>query len=334
MGSVSWNSSRSSRWYLPCRAARTSALSRNRFRARTSRSWNSSRPSPRRVSADCRTRKPHQWTIDRSVDSTTWETSRPASCCHCLHSSLSSASSPPQLCAFPQVHWRSAAPRRTAIWAMSSPSTDSRSSAHPDSCDSLSTNKSPDPVQWTAMAVHCTGSGDLFVDKLSQLSGWADDLESVEGDDIAQMAVLRGAADLQWTWGKAHSWGGLLAELKDECRQWQQEAGRLVSQVVESTLRSIVHWCGLRVLQSAETRRCEGRLEFHDLLVLARNLLRDNAEVRAALQGRYQRLLLDEFQDTDPIQIEIAVRIAGGRGATQIHWEDVAVPHGSLFVVG
>ena len=185
-----------------------------------------------------------------------------------------------------------------------------------------------------AMAVHCTGSGDLFVDKLSRLSGWADDLESVEGDDIAQMAVLRGAADLQWSWGKAHSWAGLLAKLKDECRQWQQEARRLVSQVVESTLRSIVHWCGLRVLQSAETRRGEGRLEFHDLLVLARNLLRDNAEVRAALQGRYQRLLLDEFQDTDPIQIEIAVRIAGGRGATQVHWEDVAVPQGSLFVVG
>jgi ATP-dependent exoDNAse (exonuclease V) beta subunit len=185
-----------------------------------------------------------------------------------------------------------------------------------------------------AMAVNCTGSEDLFRDKLARLSGWADDLESVNGDDIAQMAVLRAAADLQWSWGKAHSWGGLLAELKDECRQWQQGVARLVSQMVESTLRSIVHWCAVRVLQSAETRRGEGRLEFHDLLVLARNLLRDNAEVRAALQRRYQRLLLDEFQDTDPIQIEIAVRIAGGRDATQVHWEDVDVPQGSLFVVG
>ena len=42
-------------------------------------------------------------------------------------------------------------------------------------------------------------------------------------------------------------------------------------------------------------------------------LLRTNAEVRAALQHRFQVLLLDEFQDTDPIQIELAVRIAGGR---------------------
>ena len=104
--------------------------------------------------------------------------------------------------------------------------------------------------------------------------------------------------------------------------------------MVEDTLGSIVHWCGVRVLESARQRRVEGRLEFHDLLVLARNLLRDNAEVRASLQRRYRRLLLDEFQDTDPIQIEIAVRIAGGAGATQARWEDVVVPQGSLFVVG
>ena len=55
-------------------------------------------------------------------------------------------------------------------------------------------------------------------------------------------------------------------------------------------------WLAERVLESAELRRAEGRLEFHDLLVLARNLLRNEAQVRAALQERYQRLLLDEFQ--------------------------------------
>ena len=59
-----------------------------------------------------------------------------------------------------------------------------------------------------------------------------------------------------------------------------------------------------------------------------------NAEVRASLQARYSRLLLDEFQDTDPIQIELAVRIAGGAAAGAERWEDVDVPPGSLFVVG
>ena len=62
-----------------------------------------------------------------------------------------------------------------------------------------------------------------------------------------------------------------------------------------------------------------GQLEFHDLLVLARALLRDpehGPAVRATLHERYDRLLLDEFQDTDPIQIELAVRIAAADPAT------------------
>ena len=45
-------------------------------------------------------------------------------------------------------------------------------------------------------------------------------------------------------------------------------------------------------------------------------------------------MLLDEFQDTDPIQIELAVRIAGGRAADTDHWEDVVIPDGRVFVVG
>ena len=85
-------------------------------------------------------------------------------------------------------------------------------------------------------------------------------------------------------------------------------------------------------MASAEARQRAGQLEFHDLLVLARALLRDpeyGPTVRATLHERYERLLLDEFQDTDPIQIELAVRIAAadprdGRAGSE-PWEDVDV---------
>ena len=56
-----------------------------------------------------------------------------------------------------------------------------------------------------------------------------------------------------------------------------------------------------------------GQLEFHDLLVLARGLLRDPEHgwaVRRRLRERYTHLLLDEFQDTDPIQFDLAVLLA------------------------
>jgi ATP-dependent helicase/nuclease subunit A len=186
----------------------------------------------------------------------------------------------------------------------------------------------------SARAGDCADLEDKFLLRLWDVQAWADRLEAAGTDPVNRLTVLQEAADLKWSYGRESNWDGRLAELKDECREWQARARREVSTVLESTLRSIVYWCGVRVLKSAHVRRAEGRLEFHDLLVLARNLLRDNAEVRATLQRRYQRLLLDEFQDTDPIQIEIAVRIAGGSEATQTHWEDVEVPAGALFVVG
>ena len=88
-------------------------------------------------------------------------------------------------------------------------------------------------------------------------------------------------------------------------------------------LRRLTEWLAVRVLAAAETRRAESRLEFHDLLVLARDLLRSSPAARRGLHQRYQRLLLDEFQDTDPIQIELAVRIAAGETADAEDWHDI-----------
>ena len=94
-------------------------------------------------------------------------------------------------------------------------------------------------------------------------------------------------------------------------------------------------------LGAATERQQAGQLEFHDLLVLARAMLRHpqhGATVRAALHRRYRHLLLDEFQDTDPIQIELAVRIAGvdptSETAGSAPWDEVEVTPGQLFVVG
>src|SRR5690606_39404625 len=92
-------------------------------------------------------------------------------------------------------------------------------------------------------------------------------------------------------------------------------------------------------LRAAEERRASGRLEFHDLLVLARQVLRHphhGPAVRRSLQERYQRLLLDEFQDTDPIQIDLAVRIAASDpdAAGDGEWSEIDVAPGRLFMVG
>jgi ATP-dependent helicase/nuclease subunit A len=72
-----------------------------------------------------------------------------------------------------------------------------------------------------------------------------------------------------------------------------------------------------------ERKRLHGVVDFQDLLVLTRDLLRDHPEVRARLQDRFRFLLIDELQDTDPVQMEL-VEFLCGAGVTV----------GKLFAVG
>ena len=45
----------------------------------------------------------------------------------------------------------------------------------------------------------------------------------------------------------------------------------------------------------------------------ARDALRDHAGVREWFRGRFRYLVIDEFQDTDPLQVEVARLLAGDR---------------------
>ena len=78
----------------------------------------------------------------------------------------------------------------------------------------------------------------------------------------------------------------------------------------------------------------EGHLSFDGLLVRARNLVRDQVRVRADLKRRYRTILIDEFQDTDPIQYEILLYLAEQTGQIALDWRQVRVVPGKIFVVG
>ncbi|MEZ5351454.1 MAG: UvrD-helicase domain-containing protein [Bryobacteraceae bacterium] len=82
-----------------------------------------------------------------------------------------------------------------------------------------------------------------------------------------------------------------------------------------------------------DAKRHAGQLDFLDLLVLARDLVRDNGEVRAYLQKRYTHLFVDEFQDTDPLQAELILLLAAD-DAGEMDWLRAKPVAGKLFVVG
>ena len=89
-------------------------------------------------------------------------------------------------------------------------------------------------------------------------------------------------------------------------------------------------------LNDAARRKAEGVATFDDLLVWARDLLRDNADARRHFQERYTHILIDEFQDTDPLQVEIAFYLAAQPGANIVdtEWHSLQLLPGKLFIVG
>ena len=76
-----------------------------------------------------------------------------------------------------------------------------------------------------------------------------------------------------------------------------------------------------------------GRLDFLDLLLRARDLVRDNLAVRKDLQQRFTHIFVDEFQDTDPLQAEILTLLASADPSVSDWWQVTPVP-GKLFIVG
>jgi ATP-dependent exoDNAse (exonuclease V) beta subunit len=87
------------------------------------------------------------------------------------------------------------------------------------------------------------------------------------------------------------------------------------------------------VVRYNELKRRAGKLDFVDLLILARDLVRGNADVRRYLQQRFTHIFIDEFQDTDPLQAEILLLLTSD-DPIQADWHAVVPKPGKLFVVG
>ncbi|MFA6315921.1 MAG: UvrD-helicase domain-containing protein [Elusimicrobiota bacterium] len=80
------------------------------------------------------------------------------------------------------------------------------------------------------------------------------------------------------------------------------------------------------------TRR--GFVSNDGLLSRSLALVRDRREVRAELKSRFDAILIDEFQDTDPQQGELLAFLAEEKGSEAGRWQDVRLAPGKLFVVG
>lgn len=110
---------------------------------------------------------------------------------------------------------------------------------------------------------------------------------------------------------------------------WSELVGHIASTLVCSLSVSLD-----QLLESYQARkRAVAVLDFDDLLIHVRTLVRDHEEVRQAIGQRYRFILVDEFQDTDGIQNEILFSIAATE-TPRDQWEKSELRPGALFLVG
>ena len=119
----------------------------------------------------------------------------------------------------------------------------------------------------------------------------------------------------------------------EACRDAQ---AALKSWAATRVLQLIAPDCRAIVARFIAAKRDAARLDFDDLMLKTRYLLRQRADVRHALAGRFTSVLVDEFQDTDPLQVEILWRLAATPPLNDVHvpWADWLVRPGALFLVG
>ena len=189
-----------------------------------------------------------------------------------------------------------------------------------------------------AAAAECTDADDRLLSHIERTVAPYRELVgrmAARGDELEVLAVLGDPVKLTCRYGRADNWPDV-DDVRARCAAADAARTAVVTEVQSEVLPPLLERLRRFTLQAAATRRTEGRVEFHDLLVLARDVLRQRTDVRLAVRAELDHILVDEFQDTDPLQVEIAVSLAaaGDDGGPPPPWDETPLEPGRLFFVG
>jgi ATP-dependent helicase/nuclease subunit A len=189
-------------------------------------------------------------------------------------------------------------------------------------------------------APRCLDPDDKLLALVVALGGWHD-LLSGAPDEYEQLRLLTvGPPKGNLRHGRKENWPPDCSadDVRERIKELRAEVAEITGRYSELVIRRLAWELAQFTLRDAAERRRRGQLEFHDLLVLARAVLRDpdhGWDVRRRVRARYTHLLLDEFQDTDPIQCDLAALLASSDPDARTHrWDELRAEPGRLFVVG
>ena len=182
-----------------------------------------------------------------------------------------------------------------------------------------------------------TGNDTLIPElrRIPRIVSHYDELE--RPDQLMEVLALfdKGTKVIQKEWKKTGCFSG--DDAKQELAAWESFRENVVRPAL-GTWRELRYTTVMRLMSAAREhydglRRERGQLNFQDLLMRSATLLRENPAVRRYFQHRFTHLLVDEFQDTDPIQAEVIFLLASSDPG-ESDWRTCGPRPGSLFLVG
>ncbi|HEU4688605.1 MAG TPA: UvrD-helicase domain-containing protein, partial [Vicinamibacterales bacterium] len=125
------------------------------------------------------------------------------------------------------------------------------------------------------------------------------------------------------------------ADVKAELKRLKERVGAWL-ELADADVNAALRGRLLDLLHRYERKKAEGALaDFQDLLLRSRDVLLRSIPVRRYFQSRFDRILVDEFQDTDPLQAELMAFLAEDPATPPAtDWRQVALCPGKLFIVG
>ncbi|MGH9169820.1 MAG: UvrD-helicase domain-containing protein [Acidimicrobiales bacterium] len=176
-----------------------------------------------------------------------------------------------------------------------------------------------------AFAGACRGPDDYLLARIRRLAQSGSELAAATTTEERLAVVAKAPLAMRRKLGRRENWS-CDVELVRRCLAGAAATREaLLSQVCDLVLPGLVATFDILARRAAADRCRQGRLIFHDLLVLARDLLVDNPAVRRQVRAEVRHLVIDEVQDTDPLQYEIAALLG-----TVANEPD----EGRLFLVG
>jgi ATP-dependent helicase/nuclease subunit A len=178
-------------------------------------------------------------------------------------------------------------------------------------------------------AAWCTEPEDNLLARLDNLRAVVETFlrPNVDRETVLAAGAQAFGSGVSWNVGRMGNWRGQIDEVRRLAQKVAAELNNLLAGARSAALASLLPYVVKFVREDEMVRAREGALTFDDLILRVRELLRRSPKARSSLRRRLDYLLIDEFQDTDPLQVEIALAFAQDP-------ETGAFDPGRLFLVG